>query len=724
MKKIVSVLLALLLLISIIPASTAMANELSTEDTIVLSPSDFTVSHLNYTCNVSGNVVTGKEGAKYPAFDIAFKNEYAIESILIKLTIANNNLNFRINPGGSCLMYSDEKLCNFGSYTNNFTNSTTTEQTYAIPTEYNATSVNKLRVAGEFLEGSQYLNTTITIESITIIGSQLTETVVLEKGDFTLSNYNNCTISENVMTSVANQYPTFYVELGKDYYVKSVSITATPTGRNYTNGASGLQLRKDKKSVFNLKLKNQYWTAGSTSSKTSAVDTEYTTIAVNQIYFGGRWGGTGAPEAGGATLTIDKIEITCWKNPLDDVVIGSNDITVTEMKNCTVNENVVTASKISPKFLVTLPEAYYATSIDVSLTNDYEYGLGWSNGTRNNLDLIFEDGTSVAATVTDPSSAYWKAQIPQKSSGTVNIVIPEAYRSKKIVGIEMEGYFPAEGATIANDGSITVTGVEINGVPDSLATKLVETYNNPETNATGVAMYNNAFVIYKNVVSSFFADSKPILNSVSVIDDKLSYYNGKLVANVSAPYQALLSADYYVSEIGIIGIPSSTLGEAELLVTTEGVQTVSVSFAKGDNTSAYKNFVAPFVGNAEYVGQDITIRAFVKYTNGTEEIVYYSENATDDETISNGIGSAALPEIKADVTGVIGNINADEEINILDLIRLKKLLCDIDVEFNFVGADCNADGVVNSMDLTKMRVYLLTDGGLPTEPYADSFVTK
>lgn len=62
-----------------------------------------------------------------------------------------------------------------------------------------------------------------------------------------------------------------------------------------------------------------------------------------------------------------------------------------------------------------------------------------------------------------------------------------------------------------------------------------------------------------------------------------------------------------------------------------------------------------------------------------------------------------------------GDVNTDGEVNILDLIRLKKITINITVEYNMSTADINSDGNINSADLIGLRKMLLMDDFYETD---------
>ncbi len=56
-----------------------------------------------------------------------------------------------------------------------------------------------------------------------------------------------------------------------------------------------------------------------------------------------------------------------------------------------------------------------------------------------------------------------------------------------------------------------------------------------------------------------------------------------------------------------------------------------------------------------------------------------------------------------------GDVNGDGTVDILDLIRLRKYLAQVNVEINSVNTDLTGDGLVNADDLVRLRKYLVGD---------------
>ena len=58
---------------------------------------------------------------------------------------------------------------------------------------------------------------------------------------------------------------------------------------------------------------------------------------------------------------------------------------------------------------------------------------------------------------------------------------------------------------------------------------------------------------------------------------------------------------------------------------------------------------------------------------------------------------------------IAGDVNGDGEVNILDLIRLRKYLMSAAQDIQSANADVTGDGVVDNKDLVRMRKYLAGD---------------
>ena len=59
------------------------------------------------------------------------------------------------------------------------------------------------------------------------------------------------------------------------------------------------------------------------------------------------------------------------------------------------------------------------------------------------------------------------------------------------------------------------------------------------------------------------------------------------------------------------------------------------------------------------------------------------------------------------IATVLGDVNHDLDINVCDLVRLKKYMADNSVTIHWEAADCNEDGIVDEVDLAELRKIIL-----------------
>jgi len=131
------------------------------------------------------------------------------------------------------------------------------------------------------------------------------------------------------------------------------------------------------------------------------------------------------------------------------------------------------------------------------------------------------------------------------------------------------------------------------------------------------------------------------------------------------------------------------------------------------------------------IGERVLINPIFSPANATETDVIYSFDDGNIISIDEFGAIRALSSGEITVTGVAsngvtdtftvsvrdpafelekGDVNGNEEINIIDLVRMKKFLCNIITlqNKNFIASDINSDEVVNSADLVLLRNLLLT----------------
>ena len=379
---------------------------------IKLSSDSFKITNANGV-SVSGNTIVSANSNSLQ-FDVVLPAPYYIKSVKIVATVENNRLN--TDDSGLQLVFENETKGSLASGVQ-FQNGNSTRY-FVIPVDLQELPVDCFRISGNWDIDSLDVNSSLTIESLEIIGkealiapkqifenktgnsvnvywesvkdaqveywysseklnennfdsvsdktlaaqgeiSEVTlndltprkdyytllkitrgedvaysygkvipqalddEVIILDKTDFSLKGKSNCKISENVMTSTANLYPQFYVNLPSSYYIESVTVTATvfrndsPAAAdiiNYRPNTNGLQLMSKNKSVqqFGNTTYASIFRQGETRTFTMSVSSENQSKAIDQILFAGQW--TATPKSGAVSLQIDRVEITGSRN--------------------------------------------------------------------------------------------------------------------------------------------------------------------------------------------------------------------------------------------------------------------------------------------------------------------------------------------------------------------------------------------------------------------------
>lgn len=173
--------------------------------------------------------------------------------------------------------------------------------------------------------------------------------------------------------------------------------------------------------------------------------------------------------------------------------------------------------------------------------------------------------------------------------------------------------------------------------------------------------------------------------------------------NANKVYVTLSTAELYYGIQGILTFDSSLLrfdsaetAEAltpynkiddSVLLTDEGVMIILAGKQKGDWITISFTAIAGASGTAVLALKDL------KTVDGT------------------GVASEDTAEsVSVVLTALIGDANGDGDVNICDLVRMKKYLASRDtVEIVTGNADCDRDGVIDTGDLVSLRKILLAN---------------
>lgn len=91
---------------------------------------------------------------------------------------------------------------------------------------------------------------------------------------------------------------------------------------------------------------------------------------------------------------------------------------------------------------------------------------------------------------------------------------------------------------------------------------------------------------------------------------------------------------------------------------------------------------------------------------GGSGYVYYTANDTWGYFTSIACGRLDANGNAANWNVNKGDVNGDETLDIRDLVRYKKYLSDVEVEFHLENADLNGDGKYDALDLASLRLKL------------------
>lgn len=181
--------------------------------------------------------------------------------------------------------------------------------------------------------------------------------------------------------------------------------------------------------------------------------------------------------------------------------------------------------------------------------------------------------------------------------------------------------------------------------------------------------------------------------------------------NEEVPYDAVGSISYAVSTVG------HDIGNIELKALDDNgnICDISTPYNTDEDVMVYRR------GSIKISDVTESDSGFVYTLNVTPEKGWFMKSASLTVTGSDG-KTAVAQEIENDIFKVttnggtvnaefyeIGDLNYDNSVDILDLIRIKKVLTQTTSETSDSDADCNEDGILDVKDLQTLRKFLLTN---------------
>ena len=199
-------------------------------------------------------------------------------------------------------------------------------------------------------------------------------------------------------------------------------------------------------------------------------------------------------------------------------------------------------------------------------------------------------------------------------------------------------------------------------------------------------------------------DFNCLCNSQKADDGTLTLFLGaKQIADVTKIGTIVTLTFEAAGEVGEVVDLTATLLDAESNINV-----------LGDNV--YLKLADGSVRIAEEVTDPSTTEATGTEATGTEatatETTATEATATETTATETTATETTATETSATLSSIIGNVNGDGDINMKDVLVLRKFVASITVEIDLVAADVNGDGAVNMKDVLMMRKFV---AGIITE---------
>ena len=93
----------------------------------------------------------------------------------------------------------------------------------------------------------------------------------------------------------------------------------------------------------------------------------------------------------------------------------------------------------------------------------------------------------------------------------------------------------------------------------------------------------------------------------------------------------------------------------------------------------------------------IDLNSTVSFRFIAEDILYDGDNGSGGSLVEAGLDDFSL-EFLSDGTGIIGDVNSDESIDVLDVVLIVNMILGTE-DFNYLTADINSDNSINVQDI-------------------------
>ncbi len=328
-------------------------------------------------------------------------------------------------------------------------------------------------------------------------------------------------------------------------------------------------------------------------------------------------------------------------------------------------------------------------------------------GTYDVYHTIRENQPSIIGNTT--FDQYWSVRTDKKTSGTISV--SQHFAAWEEMGLTMgkmyevalcvEGYQSSGSATVKQFDILV--GGEVT-TPDP-----TETVTPPDPNEDGY-YFHSTFESGNDSWSVRGDDSVVSTNAAACLGQKSLYVSGRTDSWNGAGYT--LSTSTFV--------PGTAYSFSTMVMQNE-INSESFKLSLQYDLDGEANYATIAECTAakgvwtQLANTSFTIPA------GASNLLLYVETAENLTSfyMDEAIGAPEGTKIEASVPSLAGDVNADGDVGVVDIVALQQFLLGLDATLAWDAADLDANGKLNGFDLTILKKIVLERRNQPEEPDED-----